>query len=765
MRPTRRGLLIGALAGGGLLVGWSLLPRRYALPLEPGPGETAYNAWIKLARDGVISVAVPQCEMGQGITTLLPHIVAVELGADWRQIAVEPAAISPAYANPVIAARWASVRSGWFTSAGDDPGGTLAQRFAEGHALMVTADGTSLAAYEAPAREAAAAVRAMLAMAAADRWGVGWEECEARDGFIVHGKQRLRFADLAVEAATYDPPDPPVLRPEPARERPGVAATGPAPSFQRLDAPSKVDGSFAFAGDVRLPNMVYAAIAHGPIGDSTLQGFDEKATRGITGLVGVVKTPRWLAAVASDWWAADRALTAMRPRWHVEAGAADSGRIAAALDTALRRGEPERLVEEGDADTVIGRPASLVARYEVAPALHATLETSTATARFADGRLELWLASQAPEQARQAVAKAMGLAARDVVLYPLPAGGSFDRRLEHEVGVEAASIARSVGRPVQLIYSRQQETLRGWPRAPAAAVLAAKLVPGGEIAAWRTRIAVPATNREFAARLFDRATPLEALAASAGADDALAMEGATPPYAIPHIAIDRVSVDLALPTARLRGNAHGYTAFFTESFVDELAHKARREPLSYRIEMLATDARLAACLTAVARLGQWGGGIEQSGQGLACHRMEDIAAPGGGVHGGGGRIAVIATARRDERGVRVDKLAAFADIGRIVNLDIARQQIEGGLIFGLGLAMGAAGGYDAGVPVTARLAALGLPYLGDTPEILVDFIDSDAPPFDPGELGTVAVAPAIANALFSATGVRFRRLPLLSEDV
>ena len=220
-------------------------------------------------------------------------------------------------------------------------------------------------------------------------------------------------------------------------------------------------------------------------------------------------------------------------------------------------------------------------------------------------------------------------------------------------------------------------------------------------------------------------------------------------------------VDIALPTGRLRGNAHGYTAFFTESFVDELAHLARREPLSYRIEMLANDVRLAACLTAVARLGQWGGGVEQSGQGLACHRMADIAAP----EAGGGRIAVIATARRDERGVRVDRIAAVADIGRIVNLELARQQIEGGLIFGLGLAMGAAGHYREGVPTTTRLAGLGLPYLTDSPEIAVGFINSSAAPFDPGELGAVAVAPAIANALFSATGVRFRRLPLLSEDV
>ncbi|MCA1661582.1 MAG: molybdopterin-dependent oxidoreductase [Novosphingobium sp.] len=760
MRLTRRGLLIGAAAGGGLLVAWSLLPRRYALPLEPAQGETAYNAWIKIARDGVVSVAVPQCEMGQGVTTLIPQVVAVELGADWRQVAVEPAAISAAYANPVIAAKWAPARGGWLAGLQDDPGGVLARRFAQNRALMVTADGTTLAAYEQPAREAAAAVRSLLAQAAAERWGVEWEECEARDGFIVHGKKRLSFAELAIEAAAFDPPDPPVLRPEPARERREPAAAAARTAFPRLDAPAKVDGSFGFAGDVRLPNLAYAAIAHGPVGDSTLQAFDEAAARGIAGLVGVVRAKRWLAAVASDWWAADRALQAMRPRWRVKA-AADSEAIERALDAALRRGEAERLVETGDPDGVIGRPASLVARYEVAPALHATVETSTATARFADGRLELWLASQAPEQARRAVARALDLPAADVVLYPLAAGGSFDRRLEHEAAIEAASIARAVDRPVQLIYSRRQEALRGWPRTPAAAVLSARTVAGGGIAAWRTRIAVPATNRAFAARLFDHATPLDALAASAGAADPLALEGATPPYAIPHLAVERVPVDVALPTGRLRGNAHGYTAFFTESFVDELAHQARREPLSYRIEMLANDVRLAACLTAVARLGQWGGGIEQSGQGLACHRMDDIAAP----EAGGGRIAVIATARRDERGVRVDRIAAVADLGRIVNLELARQQIEGGLIFGLGLAMGAAGHYQRGVPATTRLAALGLPYLADSPEIAVEFIDSAAPPFDPGELGVVAVAPAVANALFSATGVRFRRLPLLSEDV
>ncbi|HUQ14115.1 MAG TPA: molybdopterin cofactor-binding domain-containing protein [Novosphingobium sp.] len=760
MRVNRRGLLIGVVAGGGLLVAYALSPRRYALPLEPGAGETAYNAWIKIGRDGVVSVAVPQCEMGQGVTTLIPQVIAVELGADWRQVAVEPAAISPAYANPVLAAKWAALWGGPATGLADEPDDTLARRFAERQALMATADGTSLAAYEAPARAAAAAVRSMLAQAAAERWDVAWEECEAKDGFIVHGKRRLRFADLAVEAAGYEPPDPPVLRAEPARERPGDFVEERAPAFPRLDAPSKVDGSFAFAGDIRLPGLVYAAIAHGPIGDAELARFEQRNAAQVTGLVGVVRTKRWLAAAATNWWAADRALHAMAPRWRVS-GAADSGRIEAALDAALRRGDATRAFEAGDPDAVIGERASLVAHYSLASALHATIETSTATARFTGARLELWLATQAPEQARRAVAHALDLAQADVVVYPLAAGGSFDRRLEHEVGIEAATIAREVERPVQLIYSRHQEALRGWPRAPVAAVLAARTVAGGGIAAWRSRIAVPATNREFAARLFDRATPLDALAAADGRDDPLTLDGAVPPYAIPHLAVDRVPMSIGLPTGRLRGNAHGWTAFFTESFIDELARAARREPLSYRVEMLGPDVRLAACLTAVSRLGQWGGGADQSGQGLACHRMSDVAAP----ETGGGRIAVIATARRDARGVRVDRIAAVADIGRIVNLDIARQQIEGGLVFGLGLAMGSSPGYARGLPESSRLAALDLPLLGDCPEIAVDFVDSDAPPFDPGELGVAAVAPAVANALFSATGVRFRRLPLLSEGL
>ncbi len=753
MHVSRRGILIGALAGGGLAIGYMLRPRTFPLPLEAGRDEVAFDAWIKIARDGVLTVAVPQIEMGQGITTLLPQIVAQELGADWRQVAVEPAPVSAQYANPALAARWAELWMPALPGLASDPDAAIVRRWAQDNRFMATADGMSLAAYEAPARAAAASARALLSMAAADRWDVKWEECEAKAGFITHDRKRLAFGELADEAVRYDPPDPPPLRPVPAREDPDAMPLGAEPAFPRLDLPSKADGSHLFAGDVRLPDMVHAAIRHGPIGRTQLSNFDTKAAAGTPGLISVVRGPNWLAAVASDWWAAERALERMEPRFNAT-DLADSNRVESRLDEALRYGDARRIYETGDPDTVLERDFSLAVRYDVAPALHATLETASATARLANGTLELWVATQAPEAVRRAVADALDLNLRDVVLIPMPAGGSFDRRLEHGHAVEAALIARETGKPVQLTWSRWQEHLAGWPRTPVAAVMAARTSPAGDLIGWKARLALPASAREFGRRLFGRQSAATAMANSEGEGDALAMEGAVPSYAVQHMAIDHVPASVGLPTARLRGNAHGYTAFFNECFIDELAHRAHREPLSYRMALLDGDLRLAQCLQRVSALASWGGGGDNSGQGLACHAI------------GEGRIAVIATARRDESGVRVDRISAVADIGRIVNVDIARQQVEGGLVFGIGLALGSSTDYAEGLPVIGRLGDLGLPLLADCPDIDVDFIASDSEDAaDPGELGVAAVAPAIANALFSATGLRFRRLPLLSEGL
>jgi isoquinoline 1-oxidoreductase beta subunit len=765
MQVSRRGVLAGAAVGGGLLVAWTLWPRTYTAPLSPGRGERAFNAWLKIGRDGIVTVAVPQLEMGQGITTLLPQIAAVELGADWRQVAVEPAPVSGAYPNLPLAARWAPLWMPVFPGLADDPDDLLVRRFAADEAFMATADGTSLAAYEAPCREAAAAARAMLAMAAADRWDVSWEECSAHDGFVFHGNRHLTFGELADEAAGYTPPDPPPLRDAPAFELPDAAENAdsdpsaeetPPLAFPRLDLPAKVDGSLLFAGDIRLPGMLYAAIRHGPAGDATLKRFDPHAAARVWGFRKAVKSERWLAALATTWWAAERALEAMAPIFHV-VGPVSSEAIDDTLDHALTKGKAVRIATRGAGDAELGAP-EMTFRYDIAAATHATLETATVTARLADGRLELWLATQAPEHARRAAARALGMSAEDVVLYPVAAGGSFDRRLEHDHAIEAALIAREAGAPVQLVWSRWQEALAGRPRTPLACLASGWAAQeDGAATGLRLRMAMPATVREFGERLFENKTGRAAIDAVSGEPDPLAFEGALPPYAIADIAIDHVPATIPLSTGRLRGNAHGYLAFVVESMIDEFAARVAREPVSYRIELLGGDPRLAECLQRAARLAEWGGGAKQSGEGVACWRID-----GGGEDEPTARNACIATAHAGEGGVRVTRLSAAVDLGRVVNHDIARQQIEGGLVFGTSLALGSALTWDGGLPDGGRLAALALPRLADCPQIAVELIAGDGPSADPGEIAVAVAPPAIANALHSASGLRLRRLPLLS---
>ena len=761
MQLTRRGILAGAALGGGLLVAWTLLPREFENPLAPSDNEVAFDAWVKIAADGVVTVAMPQLEMGQGVTTLLPQIVAMELGADWRQVAVEPAPVSGAYANVPLAARWAPLWMPMLPDLASESDDFLAERFAQDNNFTVTAQGSTLAAYELACREAGASARAMLAMVAADRWGVAWEECEAAGGFIRHGENAASFAELALDAARYDPPDVPPLRARPPAEPVGEIGLDEARRmmFPRLDLPSKVDGSHVFAGDVRLPDMVYAAIRHSPLDKGTLADFDPSAAAGQRGLIQLVRGKDWLAALGETWWAAEEALKKIAPQFSY-LRTVRSEKMADQLDEAVRRGQSTVIAKRGNGAD--GLQSNEARRYEVSPAVHATLETSSATARLSDGTLELWLATQAPQAARVAAARALGISTADVVLYPVSAGGSFDRRLDNSIAIEVALLAREAGRPVQLTWSRWQEHVASYPRMPATGVIGAATSADGTIATMRVRLASPPTMREFGRRLFDNQTSWAAIDAVAGEADSFAVEGMDPPYAIPNVAVEHVPVSIALPTAPMRGRADAITCFMRESFIDEIAHKYEREPLSYRIGMLGGDGRLVACLQQVARMAEWDGGAPGTGQGLACHVMREGVTGIGEPAPATGRIAVIATASAGTGGVRVSRLSACVDIGRVVNRDLALQQIEGGLIFGLSLALGSATDYTDGLPTHGRLAALGLPTLADCPEIAVEFVSSDLPPFDPGEIGVTAVAPAVANAFFAATGLRLRRLPLIS---
>ena len=744
---SRRSLLVGATAAGGLAIAWSLWPRDYQPNLTAAPDEHVFNAFLKIGDDGHISAIVPQCEMGQGVTTLLPQIMADELGADWRTMAVETAPISPLYTNTLLVDEDSTVftpRSGIpdFVS---DVRSWARREWAVRHAVMLTANSSSVRMFEAPCRAAAAQARALLMMAAAKRWDADWEQCDTQDGFVVFGKKKLRFGEVAAIAATLEPPKEPVYRASSSDPLYGKDLT-------RLDLAAKIDGSANYAGDIRLPDMVFAAIRQGPHGATRLKAIDRKSGLASPGLLHVVTHERWVATVARNWWAANRALDRFAPVFETDGTPISTDRIDKALKTALND-DGYRIASEGDVAEAMEGRTQIVAEYAVAPALHAPIETRSATAAPDGGGVRIWAATQAPAQCRDAIAKATGLGAANVTLFPMMAGGSFDACLDHSVAVQAAIITLQVGRPVQLAWSRAEEIMRLPPRAPARAKLTATLNAAGGIDALVTRIAVPPTNHEVRDRLFDNTPADVAQRAASGRADAAAVEGAATTYAIRHKAVDHCPADIGLPTGRWRGNADSYTAFFTECFVDEMAARAGTDALSYRMAMLGNAPLLARCLLTATSLGGWEGGLSGTAQGLACHSMR------------GSHIALLATARQSERGLQVEQLVAVVDAGRLVNPVIARQQVEGGLIFGLAAAVGATTDYEGGVATARKLGQLGLPDLSQTPQILIEFIDSDREPGGLGEIGVPVVAPAIANAMFAATGRRIRRIPLSAHPL
>jgi isoquinoline 1-oxidoreductase beta subunit len=725
---NRRTLLIGGGAAVGLVLAWELWPRRYAPNLTAAPGETVLNAFLKIDTTGRVTVVVPQVEMGQGVWTALPQALADELGADWRQIAVEPAPINPLYANRLLASEMGEGHGPDFLRG---PVSWAFREWATRHALMITAGSTSIRAFEQPFREAGALARALLCMAAGKRLGADWRACDTEAGFVVRGPDRFRFGELAAEAADFTPPSIPPLR------KIGEGGISGKP-ISRLDLPAKVDGSVRYAGDVRLPGMLYASIRHGPVGDTTLGGYDEKAAKAVPGVARIVRNDRWVAALADTWWAADRAVNAAHPNFTARGGLPDSASVSRALDAALG-GKFKRFHAVEDADTLLTGPGVITATYDVGFAPHATIEPLVATARLNGGRLEIWASTQAPGLARAAVAAATGISEDAITLYPMQVGGGFGRKLENDAACEAAILAIDAKRPVQLMWSRAEEMLRGRHRPPAKVRMAGRLGPQGRIAAWRATIAAPPTIGLLAERL--------GLPGEGSEAEAAAVEGALPPYAIPALAIEHASAAIGIETGLWRGAAHGANCFATESFIDELAAAAAQDALSFRMAMLGPSPRLARCLSQAAASGGWSG-EPQSGQGLAIHSAF------------GSHIALFCEAGLEGDAIRVSRMLAVVDCGRVINPDIVAQQIESGLVWGMAEALGGRITYARGQAEQLTLDALALPRMAGMPEIEVQIIPSPEAPGGVAELGVPVAAPAIANALFAATGKRLRALPL-----
>jgi isoquinoline 1-oxidoreductase beta subunit len=480
-------------------------------------------------------------------------------------------------------------------------------------------------------------------------------------------------------------------------------------------------------------------VRQGPIGQARLARIDRKAAEAVRGVVAIFENPSWVAAVATNWWAADQAVERMKPAFRSEARLASSASVEAALGAAIESGDANTVFSNGEAEG----EAQITGRYSAGLAPNAPTETLTATVRLTGDRLEVWAPTQAPGFARAAASRVSGIAEEHVTIYPMLVGGGYGRKLETIAIEQAVTIAQRLKRPVQLSWSRIEETLQDTFRPPAIADLGASLIAGGQIGTWRARIAVPATLAQVKARL------VAGEAERADADDGSAVDGAAPPYSIPAVEITHVPVDLGIRTGIWRSGAHSYTCFFTECFIDELARTSNVEPLSFRMQMLSDNPRLARCLTTVAGLGGWDGGARGSMMGIAAHSCF------------GSHVAtVVELEPGGPLGLRVVRVVSAVDCGQIVNPDIVSQLIQGGIVHGLSGALGKAIRIEGGLPTAIGFKDLGLPILADTPEIMVEVIESEEAPGGVTELGVPTVAPAIANAIFAATGQRLRSLPL-----
>jgi isoquinoline 1-oxidoreductase beta subunit len=719
-------MLITAGVGAGLAIGWAVWPRRGGLAWTAGPGEHVINAFVKIGSDGRVTVAVPQAEMGQGIWSGLAQIVADEMGADWRAVGVEPAPLGPDYANHGMIADATRAMPAALRGAAGWAGARIVEYFD----FQITGGSTSIRGFEAPLRLAGAAAREMLCRAAARRWEVDWRECEASGGFVTYKANRLAFGDLAAAVRPDDAPDTPQLR-----DRPPVGRAAP-----RLDIPAKTDGSARFGIDVRLPEMLYAAIEQGPIGATT-----RKVDRSrLPAAARLVEGPGFTAVVADGWWAAKSALDTLRITYTLPANAAgpwqEAGlRAALATDAKDETAEAAAVGDPG----IAAEKGSITADYALPFLAHACLEPMTATARFEAGRCEVWCPTQSASLARWSVARALDLPVDAVTIYPTLLGGGFGRKVESDAVVQAAIIARAVGRPVQLIWSREEDFGHDFWR-PAAAARMVGTADAAGIKGWDARIAVPDVGAGFAAR------NLPAMGGSPKAG-AAAIEGAAElPYAISNFRTVHAMADCAVPLGFWRSVGHSFTGFMVECFVDELAEAAGADPGAFRLAMLKDKPRHAAVLrAALAAGGPLGPAGPGAGRGVAL------------VESFGSIVAQVAEVALDRDGrPRVTHVWAAVDCGRVINPDSVRAQIEGGIAYGLTAALHGAVTFTGGHSEQRNFDTYPLLTMAEAPRIEVVLLVSTADPGGIGEPGTPPIAPAVANAIFAAGGGRRRSLPL-----
>jgi len=651
------------------------------------------NAWLQIDADETVTITVAESEMGQGVMTSMPMLVAEELELDWKKVRVRQAPVDPVYGWQGTGGS-TSVRHGW-----------------------------------QPLREAGAAAREMLLAAAARNWKVSRRECRARNGFIVHGPsgRRLSYGALAPLAAREPVPQTVPLK-DPSKFR---FIGRPIP---RLDTPSKTDGSAIFGTDIRLPGMLYSAITHCPVFGGKLANVQTRTAMAINGVHRVVPLESAVAVVGKTYWSALKGLQALKPEWNPGNNAEVSsdtihGRLHAALQ---QSGE---VVREHKPSVTARHEIKrwIEAVYETPFQAHATMEPMCCTAEVRGDRCTLWVPTQQPTGLQREVARLM-TGERDpgrdalqrVTVHTTLLGGGFGRRNLHDFALEAVRISRTVKVPVKLIWSREEDMQHGYYHPATAHRLRAGLDGRGRLLSWEHRLAgSPHTG---------------------GAADL--------PYRTASQRLETVKTACGIPMGPWRSVSHAYTAYAVECFIDELAVAAGKDPYVYRAGLMS-DRRLRAVLDMAAARGRWGKALPKGHHlGIAAHASF------------GSYVAQVVELSVDGNGaIRVHRVVCAVDCGIVINPDTVVAQIEGSVVYGLTAALKGQITFQDGRAVQSNFHDYPLLRMDETPKVDVFIVPSREAPGGIGEPGVPPLAPALANAVYAATGKRIRHLPIVSADL
>ena len=753
MVKRRTWLLGGVGAAGALVLGWSLLPPRQRLntaqPLPVRPGQVALNGWVKIGADDSVGIVICKSEMGQGVLTGLAMLLAEELDADWARVKVEAAPIDKIYNNiatlvdglPFHPDNDGSIKgvAAWMTAK------TMREI-----GVMMTGGSSSIKDLWLPMREAGATARAMLIGAAAQSWKLPAAECRAQAGKVLHpsGKS-ASFGELAALAARQPVPNKVALKA-------AAQFTLIGKPLLRIEAASKVDGSARFGIDALPAGMLHASVMMCPTLGGKVARFDAAAAATMSGVQQVISIDPLhggsggVAVIADTHFHSMRALSKVAVEWdHGAAAGVSSTDVYRQLAKTLDGEDGFGYYSHGDVDAALKSAAKTIqAEYRAPYLAHAALEPMNCTVQFKDGRATVWVSTQVPGIAREAVAKVLGIAAENVELHVELLGGGFGRRLEVDFIAQAAVIARSAkGAPVQTIWSREQDMTHDFYRPACVSRFSAGFDAAGKLTAWRNVSAGQAIVPNAIKRLFGLPMAGPDKTASEGAFDQ--------PYEWPNARIGHVIVDLPLPVGFWRSVGHSHQAFFKESFVDEAAAAAGQDPVAFRAALLGKHARHLAVLRRAAELAGWGQALAPAADGAKRARGVALHQSFGSVVA---QVAEVSLA--PDKTIRVHRVVCVIDCGQVVNPKMVAQQMESGIVFGLSAALYGEVEIENGQVKQSNYHNYPVLQMNECPLIETDIMPSTAHPEGVGEPGTPPIAPAVANAIFALTGQRLRSLPL-----